>query len=503
MDELKNLHNVETNDNSYDHVLKYTGIFGGVQGLKMLVSVLRRKLTAVILGGQGMGLISAYNAVFDFLNSASNMGIPLNATRRTGELFENGTEEEISHEVMVIRTWVLWAACLSVLICLFFSPIISYFFFEKDWTHWPEVMLTSLVAVSNIIAEGECSILKGLHQVRKVAYIETILAIGTLLCTIPMYYLLGLRGVILGLIACGVLSAVVHFSFSLRLVSYRVRPLSQKVFRDGLPLIKVGIPYVLAGVSTSCLQMVIPAIILAHHTMTELGHYNAGWALMVGYAGLVFLALESDYFPRLSSVNNDKLRMNDTINKQIDVCTLILTPLLILLVLFMPMILELLYDTEFQVVTGMATVSAFYTFLRCTSLPLGYSILAKGHSIAFLVLEVCSNVFYGLLIWWLYNALGLIGAGTALAIGSVYDVVVYFIYCNKRYGFAFHSSTILFFLGQFVCLFVAVVYCVLVQPTLLEKYTAGSLAFLTSAALSIYQLHSHSDFVKKKVGRFH
>ena len=164
MDELKNLHNPETSDTSYDHVLKYTGIFGGVQGLKMFVSAARVKLTSELLGGWGMGLITAYNAVFEFLNKASNMGIPLNATRKTSELFEKGSEEEIAHQVMVIRTWVLWSAILSVLICLFFSPIISYFYFDHDWTRWPAVMLTSLVAVSNIIAEGECAILKGLRQ---------------------------------------------------------------------------------------------------------------------------------------------------------------------------------------------------------------------------------------------------------------------------------------------------------------------------------------------------
>ena len=257
MDNLKNLHNRETSDTSYDHVLKYTSIFGGVQGLKMLISMVRVKLTAYILGGWGMGLITAYNTVSEFLSKASNMGIPLNATRQTSALFENGTEEQIAHQVMVIRTWVLWSAILSVLICLFFSPIISYFFFEHDWHRWPVVMLTSLVAVSNIIAEGECAILKGLRQVRKVAVIETILALGTLLCTIPLYYIFGIRGVILGLIACGFLAAIVHFFFSLPLVSYKVQPLSYRTFLEGLPLIKVGIPYVLAGVANSCLQLVI------------------------------------------------------------------------------------------------------------------------------------------------------------------------------------------------------------------------------------------------------
>ena len=502
MDELKNLHNAETNDVSYDHVLKYTGIFGGVQGLKMIVSAVRMKLTAYILRDWGIGLITAYSSVFEFLNNASNMGIPLNATRKTGELFEEGTEEQITHQVMVIRTWVLWSALLSVFICLFFSPVISYFFFHHDWHHWPAVMLTSLVAVSNIIAEGECAILKGLRQVRKVAVIETILALGTLLCTIPLYYLLGIRGVIAGLIVCGFLSAAVHFSFSLRLVSYKVRPLSQKTFCEGLPLIKVGIPYVLAGVANAGLQMVIPAIILAHHTMAELGHYKAAWALMIGYSGLVFLALESDYFPRLSSVNNDKLRMNDTINQQIDVCTLILSPLLIILVVLMPFVLQLLFEEEFIVATGMATLSVFYPFLRCMALPMGYSVLAKGHSIAYLVLEVTYDVLFGLLIWWCYNAFGLIGAGIALSAGALYDVVVYFLYCRIRYGFVFRRSTLLFCLGQLVCLLVAVEYCYLVSPSDEEKYTIGGIAFVVSLSLSLYQLLHRSNCAKSLIRKF-
>jgi len=502
MDKLRNLHNPETSDTSYDHVLKYTSIFGGVQGLKMLVSAARVKLTAYLLGGMGMGLISAYSSVSEFLNRASNMGIPLNATRKTSELFEEGTESQIAHQVMVIRTWVLWSAILSVLICLFCSPIISYFFFDHDWHRWPVVMLTSLVAVSNIIAEGECAILKGLRQVRKVAVIETLLALGTLLCTIPLYYLLGIHGVILGLIACGVLSMLVHFAFSLRLISYRVKPLSQRTFFEGLPLIKVGIPYVLAGVANAGLQMAIPAIILSRHTMVELGHYNAGWALMFGYAGLVFLALESDYFPRLSSVSNDKQRMNATINQQIDVCTQMLTPMLIALVVFMPYVLRLLFKDEFVVVTGMATLAVLYPFLRCLSLPMGYSVLAKGHTIVYLVLEVCYDLLFGLLIWWSYNSFGLVGAGIALSVGAFYDVVVYFLYCHFRYGFAFRKSTLLFCIGQFICVLACVEYCYLVSPSSEEKYIAGCLAFVVSAGLSLYQLLLRSDYTKRFVNHF-
>ncbi len=194
--------------------------------------------------------------------------------------------------------------------------------------------------------------------------------------------------------------------------------------------------------------------------------------------------------------------MNDTINQQIDACTLILAPLLTVLVVFMPFVLRLLYEEEFLVVTGMATLSVFYPFLRCMSLPIGYSILAKGHSIAYLVLEVIYDILIGLLIWWCYNAFGLIGAGIALSVGAIYDTVVYSLFCHFRYGFTFKRSTLLFCIGQLICLLTAVEYCFLVSPSNEQKYTIGAIAIAVSSSLSLYQLLHRSDFAKRTIRKF-
>ena len=84
-------------EKSYDHVLKYTGVFGGVQVLKMLASMVRNKLTAAFLGGNGVGLIAIYNSIVEFVVSGSNLGVPLNATRQSSELLEQGDEGRIQH----------------------------------------------------------------------------------------------------------------------------------------------------------------------------------------------------------------------------------------------------------------------------------------------------------------------------------------------------------------------------------------------------------------------
>ena len=48
-------------DATYDHVIKYTGLFGGVQGIMMLVSVVRNKIVSELLGPSGLAIINLFN----------------------------------------------------------------------------------------------------------------------------------------------------------------------------------------------------------------------------------------------------------------------------------------------------------------------------------------------------------------------------------------------------------------------------------------------------------
>lgn len=503
MSELDNLHNAETQDTSYDHVLRYTGVFGGVQGLKLAMSVLRNKLTSVLLGSVGIGLISIYSSISDFMVSCCNFGLPLNATRISGELFENGTKEQIEHFVALVRTYVLWSAILAATLCALFSPLLSYVFFEHDWRHFPDIMMVIPVIVCFLVAEGECALLKGLRQVKKVAIIETMIAILTVLFTLPFYYMWGLKGVILGLIASGAASVVTHFHYSLRLVGYRLLPASMNTLREGLPMIKKGIPYVLAGIANSGLTMAIPAILLINDTMSQVGYFRAGYALIVGYAGMAFVALEADYFPRLSSVCHDHTRMNEAVNRQVDVCILFLTPLLILLQLLMPWIIRLLYTQEFLVIHDMTVLAVFYTFLRSVYLPMGFIPLAKGDSMLYLVMELAYDIFFGLLIYILYTHYGLIGAGIALSLGAVYDLASSLLVYGYKYGCRIRRSTWLICVVQFVLL-LGVCLCSLMPKDneLTIKFILGGVAFVASMAFSIWNLSKRSDFVRHILGHF-
>ena len=155
--------------------------------------------------------------------------------------------------------------------------ILSYFFFKHDWNRYLEVIMLCPIFISFLVAEGECSILKGLRQLKRVATIETFAAIATLVLTIPFYYFLKMHGIVIALICSTAMTAIIHLYYSVQLVHYRVGLFNKEIFREGLPMIRRGIPYVLAGIAYSGITMAIPALMLISGTYSDVGYYRAGY----------------------------------------------------------------------------------------------------------------------------------------------------------------------------------------------------------------------------------
>ncbi|MCR4921790.1 MAG: oligosaccharide flippase family protein [Bacteroidaceae bacterium] len=478
--EKKRTKNTET---TFGHVLRYTGVFGSVQGLKTLVSMARNKLTVVLLGSTGFGLISVYNTISEFLVSCSNFGLPLNATRETSELYEADSSERVARLVCVIRTWALWTALFSALVCILLSPFLSYYFFDNDYRRYPEVMLVIPIVCALLIAEAECAVLKGLRRLKRVAIIESVSAFTTLLLTVPFYFLWGMHGVIIGLIVSTVAACIVHLSISVRVVPYRVQPFSRQVFVEGLPMIRRGLPYVIAAIANAGAAMVVVGIIKHQGMLANVGYYRAGFAIITAYAGFVFTALESDYFPRLSSVNHDVLRFNRTINQQIEVSVMLVTPFLILLLAAMPLVVLVLFKPEFFTMLGMMFCAAYYVFLRAIMLPVSYLSLAKGDTLVFLAMEIASDVVFVSSMWYFYSRFGLLGAGISLSLTALYDLVVSVWLFGRIYGCQLSRSVWLQSLAQFACLSMAVLGCF--ASVGWTKYLLVVPAFLLSSACSL------------------
>ena len=496
------MNDVKQPKTALDHVLKYTGIFGGVQGLTILMSIVRNKLASHFLGPVGFALIGIYQSVAEFVGSTTNCGIPFSSVRelseRSGEEYRG--DDNITGFVAVIRTWCLWTAVFGALFCVAGSPLLGYFFFDNEEADsWTIALLAPMIMALSITG-GEISILKGLRRLRRVALVSAIGAVSTLCLTVPFFWSMGLRGILLALNCSTVALTLIHLAFTLPLFPYRVHPFSRQVLREGWSMIRIGIPYVLAAIAGSGVAMALPALMKNFGSMQDLGYYRAAYGLMVTYAGIVFTAFEADFFPRLSSVNRDRELRNQTINQQIRVCVLLIAPLLIAMMVGMPLIVRLLTTEKFLPAVPMAICAAFYMFLRAITTPIGYTALACGDTILFLLMEVIYDIVSLGIIFGCYLMWGLIGAGIGLSLSALFDLLLIGFSYGHHYHFRLSRSTTWLTLQQAILLGLTLFVC-LYAPAL-WRWSLGTLLFALSVGRSYVILAAETTLIHSLKERF-
>ena len=85
--------------NGYSHIMKYTGLFGGIQMLNMLVGVVRNKMVAMILGPGGMGLLSLFNSTIKLVSESTNMGISMSGVKTISQNFDDEANDKLCESV--------------------------------------------------------------------------------------------------------------------------------------------------------------------------------------------------------------------------------------------------------------------------------------------------------------------------------------------------------------------------------------------------------------------
>ena len=445
---------------SYKHILKYTGLFGSVQVITLLISVVRNKFAALLIGTAGVGLADLFSRTSEMLSTATGCGLSLSAVRRLSELHEAGDCKRVARQVRLIRSWLAITALLGIIAGIAAAPLLSRLVMH-DAAYTAHFMLLSLLAAATTLTGGEMAILKALRQMRLLARITTAGALCTLCICVACYWLLGLDGVLPSLVLSGAALYLLFLAATVRLVPWAVTLRSTRYLKCGLPLLKLGIGFVAAGVLTALAELIVRTYISSSSSIAELGLFAAGCTLTVSYARLVFLAFDADYYPRLSAVNKDVAACNLTINRQINICLLLMTPLLLLIMPLLPLLIRLLYSENFLPVAPMVLLALPSMYFKAIYTPIAYLTLAKGHSTVYFFMEAAYNAFFVVAIAAGYRWGGLIGAGIGLTVANALDLLNLSVVYGHRYGFRFQRGTATLSLSHFLllCLGLWAAYC--------------------------------------------
>lgn len=470
---------------SYTHILKYTGLFGGVQGLNTLVGLVRNKLVALILGPDGMGLMSLFSSTIKLASDSTNFGIGMSGVKTVASAYDEHDEQSLNRRIRLIRSWSVLAALLGMTLCIVLSPLLNFSTFSWG-NHTLHFVLLSPVVAMLAITSGESAVLKATHQLKALAAVSVLNTLLALVTSIPLYYFFGQAGIVPSLLVIALTQMLLTLSFS-----FRYYPLSlsfrRKDLRAGLGMIKLGLAFVAAGIMGSGADFLIKSYLNTAGSLDTVGLFNAGYMMTMVYAGLVFSAMETDYFPRLSGLHGSRQTFNLTVNHQIEVSILIVAPLLVAFIIAQPILLPLLYSGKFLPAMRMIQVMILAMYLRAIKLPVAYIPLAKGDSKSYMLMESVYDVVLVLLVVVGYRLWGLTGTGIAIAGAALFDFVMLNVYMHWRYGYCMSRP--------------AAFYCVIQIPfgllafglTFMHEgavyWILGGLLTVVSLAISLRILH--------------
>lgn len=470
---------------SYRSIFKATSLFGGVQVYQILVSIIKSKVIAVLLGPSGVGIQGLYNSGTLFLQCLTSMGLSSSAVRDVAEANASKDNQRMSRTVSALRKLVCFTGLLGLFSVVCLSPLLSrYAFGNNDYTI-PFIFL-SVTLLFDQLSAGQKVVLQGMRRLKDLAKASALGSTFGLIVSIPLYYLMGVKGIVPTLILNSATMLLLTWFYSRKVSIEKVEMSTREAVSIGSGMLKMGFAMSITNIMALGCSFFLRGYIRGIGGTDDVGFYAAGFAILSSYVGMIFSAMSTDYYPRLAAVNSDNVACKDIVNKQGEVASLIMCPVLTTCLVFTPVLISLLYSDSFSAANGYVKIAAIGMFFRMASWLISYQFIAKGESKVFIINEIVSNIYmliFNVLGYRLYSINGL---GWSFTLGYLCYFFQVFLISKIRYSFGFSNS----FLMLFVLQFIIIVVCL--SSTYIHvvwmKYLVGCLIIVFSLAFSLIGL---------------
>ena len=417
-------------ESSYRQILKATSVVGGAKIFEIIIRIIRNKIIAVLLGPAGIGVSGLYYSTLELVHSTTGLGLSFSAVRDVAEAAGSGDENRIARTITILRRWVWLTGILGMFVVLIFNKSFSQYAF-KDYSHRSDFLLLSIIPLFNALSEGQIVLLRGIRRIGDMARASVYGAIVGLIITVPLYWLYGVNGIVPAMILSFLARFCISRYFARKIKIKSVEITIRDTISGGAGMIRLGLFTVLTSMATTGTMYLIRIFISNKIGIAGVGQFQAAWSLSASYVGLILSAMASDYFPRLSAVNKDNLKIYKLVNEQTKIALIIGGAIVVVMICFMDIIITLLYSNKFNQSIDILLWQTIGNLLKVISWPMGFILLAKSRGGWYIFIELLSNALLFGTIWFSWNWFGLESVGIAFVV--MYGVNVALLYfANHR-----------------------------------------------------------------------
>jgi len=475
---------------SYRQIMKATSLFGGVQVFNILIAIIRSKFIAILLGPTGMGIAGLLTSTTGLISGLTNFGLGTSSVKNVAAANSSGNETRLAIIITVLRRWVWVTGLLGMIITIITAPMLSRLTFGNSNYTFPFIWISiSLLFVQ--LSSGQMVLLQGMRKLQNLAKANLTGSFIGLIATIPLYYWFGIKGIVPAIVVSAAITLMASWYFARKVEVEKVVVSKARTIAEGKEMLVMGFLISMSALISLGTAYIVRIFISKTGCIEDVGLYAAGFLILNNYVGLIFKAMATDYYPRLSSVSYNNKLCKDAINQQAEVAILLLAPIILIFLVFVKWLIILLYSSAFINVIDMVKWAALGTLFSGVSWSIAFILLAKGASKLFFWNELSANIYILALNLIGYKIGGLTGLGISYLFGYILYLIQVFTISNIKYQFNFNREFIVIFVFQ---LFLAAT-CFAIM-----KYINNPLSYIFGTILIVISMFYSYKELDKRLG---
>lgn len=408
---------------SYALIMKATALIGASFAVIALLSFLRMKVIALLLGPTGVGLAGMMTSIADLATAIVGLGVQQAGVRQIARADSHGADRLDQVRAALRWTSLVLGLLGTTAIMLLAGPIAQLTFGTSEVA--AAVAIVSLAVFFRLVSGGQLATLQGLRLIGDLARINIVAAtVSTIVC-IGIVYVWRDDAIAATVVVIAASSTLVAWLYLRRTTPPRPAAMGAVLHETGA-LLHLGVAFLASGLLGMGAAYLIRIVILQTIDIHAAGLYQAAWAVAALYTGFVLQAMGVDFYPRLTALADDDEACNRLVNEQARISILLAGPGVIGTIAAAPLVLGVFYSAEF---TGAATALRWIcmgTMLQIMAWPLGFILVAKGAQRSIILGEALAAAIHVALGLTLIPQLGLAGAGLAFfGLYGIYNVIIY------------------------------------------------------------------------------
>lgn len=414
---------------------------GGSQVASIFISIVRVKLLAVMLGPAGIGLLGLFNNVKEVGGTLGGLGLATSGVRQVAQDSEHLDAQCRTRKILLVSLTIQGG--VTALVIWLMRDILAERLFA-DAIKSQELGVIAIAVWVGLVASAMTAVIQGMRRIAQLvrvtvygALIGTVIGLGAIMALGEQ----GLPYLVLGLALGQLLAAIWFFRRIARSTQSGSANVQEQISNWG-SMVRLGIAFMAGTLLTSATLLLVRGIVQQRLGLDALGQFEAAWALTMTYIGFVLNAMAADYFPRLSREINDRKVAVAMVNEQLQLALLLGGPLVLATIGLAPVVLRILYSSEFSDAAPLLAMMTLGNLFKLGSWPMGFTVVAKGRSGVFMLLQLNFNLWFIGLLWWQVDNFGSQAIGAAFVVAYGAQMIATWIAARTMIGFTWEKTSL-------------------------------------------------------------